>query len=155
MKDQRTQLAKHIFLTGSFIAGSVLGLGAATTTSAESLFGFRSLGSGADLRSSLLESSSERNLELKCGSKTETSTSSKTADAKCGNKTESKTKDAKCGEGKCGGKSESKTKDANCGAKKDSTVTTTQSKTKDAKCGEGKCGGKKSSKKETTTPPKK
>ena len=148
MKNQQNQIAKHIFLTGSFIAGSVLGLGAATTTNAESLFGFRNLGSGADLRTSLLESSSSKTLELKCGSKTETS-ETKTADAKCGNKTESKTKDAKCGEGKCGGKS-------------DSTVKAADSKIKDAKCGEGKCGGSKVDKKETkskakteTTTPKK
>lgn len=137
MNKQQNQLAKHIFLTGSFIAGSVLGLGAASTTNAESLFGFRSLGSGAELRSSLLESSTNRNLELKCGSKTESS-ETKTADAKCGSKT-----------------SEAKTKDAKCGSKTDSTAKASETKTKDAKCGEGKCGSSKSTKKHTATTPKK
>ncbi|MCK9210927.1 MAG: hypothetical protein M0P61_08850 [Ignavibacteriaceae bacterium] len=133
MNKQQNQLAKHIFLTGSFIAGSVFGLGAATTTNAESLFGFRSLGSGAELRSSLLESSTNRNLELKCGSKTESS-ETKTADAKCGSKT-----------------SEAKAKDAKCGSKTDSTAKASETKAKDAKCGEGKCGSSKTTKKHTTT----
>ena len=153
MKNQQNQIAKHIFLTGSFIAGSVLGIGAATTTNAESLFGFRNLGSGADLRSSLLESSSSKTLELKCGSKTET-TETKSADAKCGNKTETttkasetKTKDAKCGEGKCGS-------DKKIDAKK-ADMKKVESKTKDAKCGEGKCGGSKAAKKDSTTTPNK
>jgi len=146
MKNQQHQIAKHIFLTGSFIAGSVLGLGAASTTSAESLFGFRSLGSGADLRTSLLESSSERTLELKCGSKTESS-ETKTADAKCGSKTS---------EAKCGNKaSEAKGKDAKCGSKTDSTVKASETKAKDAKCGEGKCGGKSTKKQAPTTGKKK
>jgi len=142
MNKQQNQLAKHIFLTGSFVAGSVLGLGAATTTNAENLFGFRSLGSGAELRSSLLESSTNRNLELKCGSKTESS-EAKTADAKCGSKTS---------EAKCGNKaSEAKSKDAKCGSKTDSTAKVSETKAKDAMCGEGKCGSSKTTKKHTTT----
>lgn len=146
MNKQQNQLAKHIFLTGSFITGSVLGLGAATTTNAESHFGFRSLGSGAELRSSLLESSTNRNFELKCGSKTESS-ETKTADAKCGSKTS---------EAKCGNKaSEAKAKDAKCGSKTDSTAKVSETKAKDAKCGEGKCGSSKSTKKQTKATPKK
>ncbi|MFA6598339.1 MAG: hypothetical protein WCS69_11490 [Ignavibacteriaceae bacterium] len=153
MKNQQNQIAKHIFLTGSFIAGSVLGFGAATTTNAENLFGFRNLGSGADLRTSLLESSSSKTLELKCGGKTKTS-ETKSADAKCGNKpekttkaSETKSKDAKCGEGKCGSDKKVDTKKAD--------MKKAESKTKDAKCGEGKCGGNKAAKKDSTTPTKK
>jgi uncharacterized low-complexity protein len=101
------------------------------TLNAETLFNYRSLGSGSDLRSSLLDSSPNRNLEMKCGNKSEpkakskTTSDSKAKDGKCGEgkcgdkKADSKVKDGKCGEGKCGDKkTESKSKDAKCGADK-------------------------------------
>ena len=69
MEKQNKNHAKHIFLTGSIVAGSLLGFGAPKAINAENLFNFGSLGSGAELRTSLLNTSTERNLEMKCGSK--------------------------------------------------------------------------------------
>ena len=97
---------------------------------------FNSLGSGAELRSELLEpgNGAQFNFEAKCGGK---SAESKSAEAKCGEgekakaKTESKSAEAKCGEGK----KEAKAKSAE--AKKEAKA---ESKSKEAKCGEGKCG---------------
>lgn len=129
---------KGVLLTGALLAGAVLGTPKAI--SAENLFNFGSLGSGAELRSALLNSSPNRNLEMKCGNKHSSKT--KAADAK--------SKDAKCGEGKCGDKKDSsKVKDAKCGEKK------MESKTKDAKCGEGKCGDKKTDAKKDAKPAEK
>lgn len=130
MENQNKNLVKHIFVTGSIVAGSLLGLGTVKTINAGTLFNYGSLGSGAELRSSLLDSSPDRNLEMKCGSKTEKKSGPNTKEGKSGDKKmDSKAKDGKCGEGKCGDKK-------------------TESKTKDAKCGEGKCGDKKMDKKE-------
>lgn len=100
-------------LKGSLIAGAVLGM-SALSANANQLFSFNELGSGSEVRSTLLEraTSGTANLlmELKCGDST-------------------KTKDGKCGEGKCGDKKATgKSKDGKCG---------------EGKCGEGKCGGKK------------
>lgn len=143
MENQNKNLAKHIFLTGTIVAGSLLGFGAPKAINAENLFNYGSLGSGAELRTSLLNTSPNRNLEMKCGAKSD-SKESKPSDAKCGDKKmESKAKDAKCGDKKMEStKTDSKTKDAKCGDKK------MDSKAKDAKCGEGKCGDKKMDKKE-------
>ncbi len=111
MENQNKNLVKHIFVTGSIVAGSLLGLGAVNNISAKTLFDFGSLGSGAELRTSLLNTSPERNLDMKCGSKSESNTEKKAGpndkakDAKCGDKKmESKAKEGKCGEGKCGDK---------------------------------------------------
>lgn len=116
MENQSKNLVKHIFVTGSIVAGSLLGVGAVKTINAETLFNYGSLGSGAELRTSLLSTSPERNLEMKCGSKTDTKAEKKSGaddklkDGKCGDKKmDSKAKDGKCGEGKCGdGKMEGK-----------------------------------------------
>jgi len=116
MQSSNKNIAKHIFLTGSIVAGSLLGM-APKSLNAETLFNYRSLGSGSDLRASLLNTSPDRNLEMKCGSKNETKPDSKTS-------SDSKSKDGKCGEGKCGDKK-------------------MEGKAKDHKCGEGKCGDKK------------
>lgn len=130
---------RHIFVTGTLIAGSLLASGAPSTLKAESLFSYNPVGTGSEMRSNLLNTSPNRVLDLACGNKSESkseksSAESKSKDAKCGEKkVESKSKDGKCGEGKCG-ESKADTKKA-------------ASKSKDGKCGEGKCGG---SSKETT-----
>ncbi|MCL4550671.1 MAG: hypothetical protein M1495_19125 [Bacteroidetes bacterium] len=137
--------SKKLLLTGSIIAGALLGAGAPKTINAANLFDYHNLGSGSELRSLLLNSSAERNLELKCGNKGDSKSDAKPA-------SDAKTKDAKCGEGKCGDKKmESKAKDAKCGEKKmDAKATKAangkkmESKAKDGKCGESKCGDKKS-----------
>lgn len=135
---------KRILLTGSILAGAIFGTGVPRTLSAENLFNYNGLGSGSELRTSLLNSSPNRNLEMKCGNKSDSkdpkSNDSKTKDAKCGDKkmSDSKAKDGKCGEGKCGDKKMGDVKDQKA---KDS-------KAKDGKCGEGKCGDKKKDMKE-------
>lgn len=135
MQSSNKNIAKHIFLTGSIVAGSLLGI-APKSLNAETLFNYRSLGSGSDLRASLLNTSPDRNLEMKCGSKNETKPDSKTS-------SDSKSKDGKCGEGKCGDKKmEGKAKDHKCGEGKCGDKKA-DSKVKDGKCGEGKCGDKK------------
>ena len=134
--------SKKLLLTGSIIAGALLGVGAPKTINAANLFDYHNLGSGSELRSLLLNNSAERNLEMKCGNKSDSKSDAKPA-------SDAKTKDAKCGEGKCGDKKmESKAKDAKCGEKKMDAKALSgkkmESKAKDAKCGEGKCGDKKS-----------
>ena len=134
--------SKKLLLTGSIIAGALLGVGAPKTINAANLFDYHNLGSGSELRSLLLNTSAERNLEMKCGNKSDSKSDAKPA-------SDAKTKDAKCGEGKCGDKKmESKAKDAKCGEKKMDAKALSgkkmESKAKDAKCGEGKCGDKKS-----------
>ncbi len=114
--------SKKLLLTGSIIAGSLIGIGAPRTINAANLFDYHNLGSGSELRSLLLNTSAERNLEMKCGNKSDSKPAS-----------DAKTKDAKCGAKKMDAKA---TKAAN--SKK------MEGKAKDGKCGEGKCGDKKS-----------
>lgn len=133
-------IAKHIFVAGTIMAGSFLA--SASSLRAETLFNYNSVGTGSEMRTNLLDSSPNRNLELKCGNNSESKSEKKPA-------SESKSKDAKCGEKK----TESKTKDGKCGAvKADSSKAS--SKSKDGKCGEGKCGGS-SAKKSSTDNSKK
>lgn len=89
---------KKSLLTGSLLAGALLGM-ASLQADASPLFRFNELGTGATVRSQLLDgnAATTRTLELKCG---KDSTAAK-----------SKSKEGKCGEGKCGDKK---------GAKKDS-----------------------------------
>ncbi|MCL6098224.1 MAG: hypothetical protein M1391_06595, partial [Bacteroidetes bacterium] len=104
--------SKKLLLTGSIIAGSLIGIGAPKTINAANLFDYHNLGSGSELRLLLLNTSAERNLEMKCGNKSDSKSDAKPA-------SDAKSKDAKCGEGKCGDKKmESKAKDAKCGEKK-------------------------------------
>ncbi|ASZ11817.1 hypothetical protein KTO58_15820 [Chitinophaga pendula] len=97
---------KKGLLSGSLVAGALL---AAVTlpVSATPAFHFNELGSGATVRTNLLEekASTSRALELKCGEKKD-SAKVKGKEGKCG--------EGKCGEGKCGGKKKK-------GNKKDST----------------------------------
>ncbi len=140
--------SKRVLLASSIIAGAIFGAVSPQAVRAENLFNYSNLGSGAEVRTSLLGTTPAHGsmLDMKCGNPTD-SKDKNTSDAKAGSSTDSKTKDAKCGEGKCGGdkKSESKAKDHKCGESKCGGDKKSESKAKDHKCGEGKCGGDKKS----------
>jgi uncharacterized low-complexity protein len=128
---------KKTILSGSVIASAILAV-SGTNVGATSLTDFNTLGSGAEVRSSLLGNPADaiNAFELACGEKKD----AKAKEASCGEKKDGKAKEAKCGEGKakdakCGEhKTDDKAKEAKCGEHK------TDGKAKDAKCGEGKCG---------------
>ena len=94
---------KKSLLAGTLVAGALI-TAASFSANAASMFRYNELGSGASVRSNLLESnvSANRALELKCGAD-----STKAKDGKCGAK-KGKSKDGKCGEGKCGDKKKAK-----------------------------------------------
>lgn len=139
MNDKTKSTLKNILLTGSIVAGSVIGI---NTLSATETFKYSELGSGGELRSELLNSNTNDYfaLDLSCGDATKAKEGEKKAEGKT---VEGKSKDAKCGEGKCG---EKKT-DAKAGDVK--AANADDGKVKDAKCGEGKCGEKKDAEKKT------
>lgn len=148
MENKKSKIFKGSLVAGAML--SVTALSAAPNTS--NLFNYNALGSGAEVRTEILNSNGDmhRTFEAKCGEESKAAKAeSKSKEAKCGegkcgeegtkeakaktSKTEGKAKDAKCGEGKCGEdkkKAEAKTTEA----KK------SESKAKEAKCGEGKCG---------------
>ncbi len=133
-KEKQSKLLKTVVI-GGMIAGAT-----SISANANNLFAYGDLGTGAELRSNLLDQygtpAETANLpsdyilgEAKCGE-------AKCGEGKCGEaksekakkakKSESKSAEAKCGEGKCGeGKKEAKK---------------SESKSTEAKCGEGKCG---------------
>ncbi|TDW99607.1 hypothetical protein [Dinghuibacter silviterrae] len=94
MSNLTQQHAAKFLVAGSLIAGSLFGLQG--NAEAASLH-FKTLGSGVELRSGLLEGT--------CGAGKSDTTKSK--DHKCAAKKDSKSKgkgkDGKCGQGKCGG----------------------------------------------------
>ena len=134
MQDKNKSNTKGILLAGSIIAGSLLGFGTPRTINANNLFDYNNLGSGAELRSILLNTSPNRNLEMKCGNKSE---------SKDNSKADSKTKDASCGANK---KAAAKNSSEKAMSKK------MDSKSKDGKCGEGKCGSTKKMSSKDKTP---
>lgn len=133
-------------ITGTIVAGSFSGNVQANEAD---LFGYRDLGSGAELRSELLDLNSERykTFEMKCGAEKK-----EKSEKKGEKKAEGKSAEAKCGEGKCGGddkkaKKEAKNAEAKCGEgkcggddKKADTTKKKQDKAVESKCGQGKCG---------------
>ena len=87
-------------LLKSRLIASAIVAAAGFNANASGLFRYSNLGSGEEVRTSLLEkSNSAKTLELKCGAD-----STKAKDGKCGSAKKSckKGKDGKCGEGKCG-----------------------------------------------------
>ena len=84
--------SKKSMLAGSLIASAILGL--SNLSNASTLTSYSALGSGAEVRSELLNitASGANALELKCGADT----------TKGHGHDHSKAKDGKCGEGKCG-----------------------------------------------------
>ena len=108
---------KKTILSGSVIASAILAI-SGTNVGATSLTDFNTLGSGSEVRSSLLGNPADaiNAFELACGEKKD----AKGAEASCGEKKDAKATDAKT--------TDTKAKDAKCGEKK----------AKDGKCGEGR-----------------
>ena len=129
---------KKILKSASVIFGALLttSLAAAPAASMD-LLAYNDLGSGAQVRSHLIDmNANQLNQsdattfkfgELKCGEGEKGETAKATSESD-----ESKTGEAKCGEGKCGEGKKGETAEAS--SKSD------ESKTSEAKCGEGKCG---------------
>jgi len=142
MNNNEKKTLKNILLTGSIVAGSVIGLSGLQANATET-FKYSELGSGAELRTELLQTSSSdlRTIDMSCGedskkdkkemkqnkaAKAEKADKAAKADKKEGAAMESKSTEQKCGEGKCGAKDD----------KANDKKTTKESKTKDASCGE-------------------
>lgn len=114
MKSQKKSSERSL-LTASIIAGALTSL-TSLNANANQLFNYSSLGTGAEVRSELLNTSNSGSkvIELECGNKSTEKTNSKTPEAKCGDKNKKKTttnnnttqkgktSEGKCGEGKCG-----------------------------------------------------
>lgn len=123
MDKQSKKSGLGALITGTILSGALFG---ASSLNAAEMFSYNDLGSGAELRSELLNASNSgmKAFEATCGEK-KAEGDSKAAEHKCG--------EGKCGEGKCGEKkAEGDTKAA---GKSD------ESKAAEHKCGEGKCGG--------------
>ncbi len=146
----KTEKKKSI-LKGVFLGGMIAGVIPAMAD-ANSLLDYNIIGSGAELRSGLLEQYGSpvdvsANLsndfivgETKCGE-------SKCGESKGGKEGEAnkKTKksETKKDEVKAAGKTESKATEAKCGeeVKKEAKSSSSESKTSESKCGENTCGG--------------
>ncbi|MDP1623442.1 MAG: hypothetical protein Q8M08_14005 [Bacteroidales bacterium] len=131
MKNSNSNIFKGSLIAGAFIATAGL------SVSASSLVSYNNLGSGSEIRASLLESASRavnfKTLELKCGDamKTDTAAAKKAGD---------KMKDAKCGKDMKDMKHMKDSKKADAVKETTKEGAKTETKMKDAKCGEGKCG---------------
>ncbi|RAJ07008.1 hypothetical protein LX64_02137 [Chitinophaga skermanii] len=93
-------ISKKLMIPGSIVATAILGL---ATPSNANVTAYSNLGSGAEVRSDLLNhhAAYTGKLEAKCGAgKDSTAAKSKGKEGKCG--------EGKCGEGKCGGKKDGK-----------------------------------------------
>jgi len=115
MKTKRSNLKSAVLLTGAVVSGTALTFGAESINTNE-LLEYSSLGSGAELRTELLDIN-------RISSK---------AIEKMNSETTVKFSELKCGEGKCGEDKKEETKE---GEK------TEDSKTGESKCGENTCGG--------------
>ena len=117
-----------LVLRGSLLAGSIISLGA-LQANADELVRVENLGSGGEVRATLLASERvlDNAIELKCGEKEETKSETKKSESKA---EEHKCGEGKCGEGKCGEKGKEETK----------SEAKSESKAEEHKCGEGKCG---------------
>jgi len=140
---------KKILKSASIVAGALL-----TTTVAASpsqgpdILAYNDLGSGAEVRSHLIdvnssrvsgeEASTYKFAEMKCGGDPKKEGEAKKGDAKAATAGESKDAEGKCGEGKCG--------EGKCGGDDKKAEATTsekksaEAKDSEAKCGEGTCG---------------
>lgn len=118
---------KKIFKSASVVAGALLSTALlAAPANGMDILAFNDLGSGAELRTKLVEANTNQS------SSTEVNTV-KYAELKCG---EDGKKEEKKAEGK---KSDAKTKSTKKGDAKTETKAK-EEKTKEAKCGEGTCG---------------
>ena len=127
MKSDKKANKSAAFIAGALLSGTV----ALNPVSGMNLLAYNDLGSGAQLRTHLVDANSQPQEKPAKKTKTKAKTTDKKAKA-----AETKSTEAKCGEGKCG--------EGKCGAdaKKKATAkkTKAEDKSKEAKCGEGKCG---------------
>lgn len=121
MKTKRSNLKTAVLISGAVVGGTALAFGAESVNT-EKLLEYSSLGSGAELRTELLEINE---ISSKAIERMNSETTVKFSELKCG--------EGKCGEGKCG---EDKKKDEK---KKDAKAD--ESKAGESKCGESTCGG--------------
>ncbi|TAJ13954.1 hypothetical protein DMA11_07115 [Marinilabiliaceae bacterium JC017] len=130
-KENQNSLLKGLVL-GGLMAGAL-----PVAANANTLFNYDNLGSGAEVRSNLLDL---------YGSPLESMNPSSSdfivGEGKCG--------EGKCGEGKCGSKEEAK-KETTKEAKKSETKSATEAKCGEGKCGEGKCGSEETKTEKKTT----
>jgi uncharacterized low-complexity protein len=111
---------KKILKSATLLTGAMLATGLTATPSfGADILAYNKLGSGAELRSHLIEMNGQHAQEANAV---------KFGELKCG--------EGKCGEGKCG--EGEKKKEAKKGESTEATAT--ESKSTEAKCGEGKCG---------------
>ena len=127
-RKEKRNISKNL-LKGTLLVGTLFSVSSLTAATTSNLFDYDTMGSGAEVRSEILNTPSSlpvNNFEMKCGEDQKTTGK----EAKTETKKESKSEEHKCGEGKCGDKKKE--------VKADSTKM--ESKAKEAKCGEGKCG---------------
>lgn len=116
MKKDKKIFKSATLITGVLLTGSLAAFAASNGN--QNLFEYSSMGSGAEVRSEILDMNAPNILS---------------------NETTYKFGEGKCGEGKCGGDEKKEAKTAKKGAKAETTKSA-DAKTAEAKCGEGKCG---------------
>lgn len=121
MKKDKKIFKSATLITGVLLTGSLATFAASNGN--QNLFEYSSMGSGAEVRSEILDMNAPNILSNE--------TTYKFGEGKCG--------EGKCGEGKCGGDEKKEAKTAKKGAKAETTKAA-DAKTAEAKCGEGKCG---------------
>ncbi|MBA7537033.1 hypothetical protein ES705_29299 [subsurface metagenome] len=127
MRTKKSKVKSTALLAGILVGGTALNLSAANVNSSD-LLDYTSLGSGAELRTELLD----------------LNRISLNAIDRINSENTLKFSELKCGEGKCGGDKENEKE-----GKVEKGEKAKESKTDESKCGEGKCGGEESeSKKE-------
>ena len=143
MKNQKKNLKKAAVISSALLSGSVIGL-SPLNAGTGSLFDYNALGTGAELRSGIID----MNKTMKASKAAESTSTIKFSELKCG--------EGSCGEGKkeekksegkeaSKKKSETKSSEAKCGEgekkeEKKSEAKKSESKSSESKCGEGKCG---------------
>ncbi len=129
MKTKRSNLKSAVLLTTAVVGGTVLTFGAESLNSND-LLEYSSLGSGAELRTELLDINS---ISSKAIDRMNSETTVKFSELKCG--------EGKCGEDKKEDTKETKKEGAKTEATKAEATKADESKTSESKCGENTCGG--------------
>jgi len=121
MKKDKKILKSVTLISAALLTGSLATF--AATNSNDIRFEYSSMGSGAEVRSEILDMNAPNILSNE--------STYKFGELKCG--------EGKCGEGKCGEGDKKEAKTAKEGEKA-GTTKAVEGKTAEAKCGEGKCG---------------
>ena len=119
MKTNRSNLKSAILITSTVVGGTALSFGA-NGTNANELLEYSSLGSGAQLRTEILDNNRISSKALE----------------RMNSETTVKFSELKCGEGKCGEDKKEATKESKKEGEK-----AEESKAGESKCGENTCGG--------------